>query len=116
GAAAQICVLREGRVVLDRSVGCQPDSLFWIFSASKPFVALLVHQLAERGALRLDDRVAAYWPRFGQRGKDTITIRQVLQHRSGVPVASSLLGDGLAMTPWDRAVRHVERARPRWPP
>ena len=115
GATAQLCVLQDGKVILDRAFGCEPDSLFWIFSASKPFVALLVHLLAERGQLALDDAVAAYWPRFGQRGKEAITIRQVLRHRSGVPVTRSVLCDGLAMTDWDRAVRNVERARPRWP-
>jgi len=35
--------------VLDRAFGCRPDSLFLSFSAGKPFVATLVHQLAERG-------------------------------------------------------------------
>ncbi len=116
GATAQLCVLRGGRVLLDRAIGCRPDALFWIFSTSKPFVALLVHLLAQRGELDLDEPVAAYWPEFGQRGKDAITVRQVLQHRAGVPVARGLLGDALAMTDWDRAVRDAERARPRWAP
>jgi CubicO group peptidase (beta-lactamase class C family) len=116
GAVAQLCVVRDGRVVLDRAIGCRPDSLFWIFSTSKPFAALLVHLLAQRGELDLDRPVAAYWPAFGQRGKDGITTRQVLQHRAGVPLARGLLGDALAMTDWDRAVRDVERARPRWAP
>lgn len=49
GAAAQLCVLRDGEVLLDDATGCPPDDLFWIFSASKPYVALLVHRLAERG-------------------------------------------------------------------
>jgi CubicO group peptidase (beta-lactamase class C family) len=116
GAAAQICVLRDGQVVLDRAAGCRPDGLFWVFSASKPFVALLVHLLAERGLLSLDDRVAQHWPQFGQRGKEAITVRQVLQHRSGLPVARSAALDALAMTDWDRSLRHIERAAPRWPP
>jgi hypothetical protein len=34
GAVAQLCVLRQGEVVLDRAFGCRPDALFWIFSAS----------------------------------------------------------------------------------
>jgi CubicO group peptidase (beta-lactamase class C family) len=72
-------MVREGQVVVDRVVGCRPDALFWIFSASKPFVALLVHLLAQRGELSLDDRVAEHWPRFGQHGKESVTIRQVLQ-------------------------------------
>lgn len=116
GATAQLCVLRDGQVVLDRAVGCRPDALFWLFSASKPFVALLVHLLAERGELALDDRVARYWPRFGLHGKDIITIRQVLGHRSGLPVARSRTLDALAMTEWDRSLRHIENASPAWPP
>jgi CubicO group peptidase (beta-lactamase class C family) len=116
GAAAQLCVLRDGKVVLDRGFGCRPDALFWIFSASKPFTALLVHLLAERGELSLDDRVASHWPEFGQGGKESITVRQVLQHRSGLPVARSPALDALAMPDWDRSVRHIERARPSWPP
>jgi CubicO group peptidase (beta-lactamase class C family) len=115
-AVAQLCVLRDGNVLLDRSFGCDPEALFWIFSASKPFVALLVHLLAERGELSLDDRVASHWPEFGQRGKETITVRQVLQHRAGLPVARSRTLDALTMPDWDRSVRHIEQARPAWPP
>jgi CubicO group peptidase (beta-lactamase class C family) len=113
-AVAQLCVVRDGRVVVDEAFGCDPRALFWIFSASKPFVALLVHLLGERGRLALDDRVAAYWPGFGRGGKEAVTIRQVLQHRSGL--AGGMLGDALAMTDWDRSVRNLERARLRWPP
>ncbi len=121
GAAAQLHVLQHGRPVIDYWQGCRPDSLFWIFSASKPLVALAVHLLAERGELDLDDRVARFWPAFGQRGKDAITIRQVLQHRSGLSVASSramggAAGDALVMADWRRSVRRIEQAAPRWPP
>jgi CubicO group peptidase (beta-lactamase class C family) len=116
GATAQLCVLRHGRVVLDRAFGCGPDALFWIFSASKPLVALLVHLLAERGELSLDDRVSRHWPQFGQRGKESVTVRQVLQHRSGLPVARSAARDALAMTDWDRSVRRIEQASLSWPP
>jgi CubicO group peptidase (beta-lactamase class C family) len=116
GRPAQICVIRRGQTVLDESFGCSPDALFFLFSASKPLVALAVHILAERGALSLDDPVARYWPAFGQRGKDTITIRQVLQHRSGVPVARSFASDALVMTDWGASVRALEQARPTYPP
>jgi CubicO group peptidase (beta-lactamase class C family) len=106
----------HGEIVLDRAIACSPDALFLIYSASKPFVALLVHLLAERDMLSLDDPVAAHWPEFGQRGKQAITVRHVLQHRAGVPVAGNLLTTVLHMTDWDRSVRDAERARPRWPP
>ncbi|MFC1418920.1 serine hydrolase domain-containing protein [Streptacidiphilus cavernicola] len=116
GTAGQLCVLRGGRVVLDRAYGCAPDALFLTFSAGKPLTALLVHKLAERGALALDERVAAYWPEFGANGKDAVTVRQVLQHRSGLPVARSLLRDAWAITDWERSVRAVEQAAPAYPP
>ena len=61
GAVAQLCVLHRGEVVLDRTFGCTPDALFWVFSVSKPFTALLVHLLAERGLIDLDDPVARYY-------------------------------------------------------
>jgi CubicO group peptidase (beta-lactamase class C family) len=102
--------------VLDRSFGCPPDALFFLFSASKPMVALLVHQLAERGQLRLDDPVTKHWPEFGQRGKQAITIQHVLQHRSGLPVARGRVRDALAMTDWTASVRALERAAPAYPP
>ena len=78
-------MLRDGEVMLDRATGCRPDDLFWIFSASKPYVAMLVHLLAEHGDLSLDDPVARHWPEFGRYGKEAITIRHVLRHRAGVP-------------------------------
>jgi CubicO group peptidase (beta-lactamase class C family) len=115
-AAAQVCLLRDGQVILDRTFGCRQDSLFLTFSAGKPFVAVLVHLLAERGQLALDDPVARYWPEFGCRGKDAITIRQVLQHRSGIPVARGLRRDALAAPSWRRSVLAVQQARPSWPP
>lgn len=82
GCAAQLCVIHDGRVLLDQAFGCGADSLFWLFSASKPVVALAVHLLAERGLISLDDAVARYWPQFARHGKGAITIRHVLQHRA----------------------------------
>lgn len=115
GAIAQLCVIRDGQLVVDKSFGCPPDALFWLFSASKPYTAVVIHQLVEAGRLHLDDAVAAYWHEFGQNGKLEITIRQVLRHRSGVSSAGSYLGEVRAMADWDRSLRRIEEARPRYP-
>jgi CubicO group peptidase (beta-lactamase class C family) len=115
-AVAQACAIKNGRVILDQSFGCRPDALFLLFSAGKPFVAMLVHLLAERGLVNLDDPVARYWPEFAQHGKHAVTVRQVLQHRSGLPVARGLLADALAATSWRRSVRALEGAWPVFPP
>jgi CubicO group peptidase (beta-lactamase class C family) len=116
GGPAQLRVYARGRVVLEESQECQPDSLFLLFSAGKPLVALGVHQLAERGLLALDDPVAAHWPEFGQHGKQGITIRHVLQHRGGLPVARGMPLDAVLMTDWAASTRAIEQAVPAYPP
>lgn len=116
GGTSALCVLRDGKVLLDRQFGTGPDALFWIFSASKPFVALVVHQLVQEGQLELDHPVARYWPEFGRNGKETVTVRHVLAHRSGFATARGFLGDALTMADWNASVDAVARARPRRPP
>jgi CubicO group peptidase (beta-lactamase class C family) len=116
GCPAQLRVHARGQVVLDASYRCQSDSLFFLFSAGKPLVAIAVHLLAERGQVALDDPVAAHWPEFGQRGKQNITIRHVLQHRGGLPVARGMALDALRMTDWAASVRAIEQAAPAYPP
>jgi CubicO group peptidase (beta-lactamase class C family) len=41
--------------------------------------------LAEQGRIGLDDRLVKYFPECGNGGKETITIRQLLTHSSGLP-------------------------------
>jgi CubicO group peptidase (beta-lactamase class C family) len=108
-------VIHNDQVVLDRALGCAPDALFYIYSSSKPFVALLVHLLAERGKLSLDDTVATHWPQFGQSGKGPVTIRHALQHRAGIPVPGGILAMLMHMHDWGKSVRDAELARPKWP-
>jgi CubicO group peptidase (beta-lactamase class C family) len=115
GGASWLVVLRDGEVVLDRRNNCAPDALFYSFSVSKPFVALAIHLLAQREALSLDDPVAKHWPEYAANGKENITLRHVLTHRSGVPFSSgTIVGDALAATNWDRSVELARTARPRW--
>ncbi len=93
--AAGLCVGRRGRMLEPLLVGRQrpgadapplrPDALFLIASITKPVTALAVMMLVERGALSLEDRVAAYVPRFAAHGKEDIQIRHLLTHTSGLP-------------------------------
>lgn len=100
--AIGFCMRRRGKVVLDRAIGhtqgnaptdpldahkvqCTPATLHNLFSASKMVTAMLIHLLNERGQVHLDDYVAHYIPEFGTHGKERITVRHVLTHRSGIP-------------------------------
>jgi CubicO group peptidase (beta-lactamase class C family) len=61
------------------------DTLFPVFSVTKAMASLAVHLQVERGYVDYDAPVATYWPEYGTKGKDAITVRQVLTHRAGVP-------------------------------
>src|SRR3954451_796995 len=100
--ALQLCLRREGAVVLNRAIGhasgngpldtegsrkvaVSPQTPFVISSASKAITAVVAHLLDERRAIHLGDRVAEYIPEYASHGKDAITIAQILSHRAGVP-------------------------------
>jgi CubicO group peptidase (beta-lactamase class C family) len=68
-----------------------------------------------RGWLDYDERVSTYWPEFAQRGKETITVRQLLAHQAGLftldePVNRDLVAD------LDRLAEVLARQTPAWPP
>jgi CubicO group peptidase (beta-lactamase class C family) len=113
--ALQLCVRRNGHVVLNRSIGhargngphdppdaervlATPDTPFCVYSTSKAVTALVVHKLHERGLISIEDRVSEHIPEYGLHGKEDITIAHVLAHRAGVArIPKELLGlDNLA--------------------
>ena len=97
---AALAVYHGGRLVLDLGAGYAdtqrgelvgPDTLFPLFSGTKPFGAVALWQQIERGRLGLEDRVAAHWPAFGQEGKDRVLVRHILSHRGGFPTTPPAL-------------------------
>jgi CubicO group peptidase (beta-lactamase class C family) len=64
-----------------------PDALFKIGSITKLYVAAAVAKLAHEGTLPLDSTLADYLPELVGRIEhaDEITVRMLVQHRSGIP-------------------------------
>jgi len=100
--AIQICVRRNGAILLDRAIGyaagngpdrmleeprilATPETPFNAFSASKAVTAMIIHLLDQDRALHLDDHVCDFIPEFASHGKEWITIRHLLTHRAGIP-------------------------------
>jgi CubicO group peptidase (beta-lactamase class C family) len=100
--ATQICVRREGAVVLNRTLGhasgngpsdppdmekvaAAPETPFIVYSAAKAITAFVIHILHERGELDIGLPVCEYIPGYDRHGKGGITIGHVLAHRAGVP-------------------------------
>ena len=120
--AAQLVVLRHGRVVLDLAHGIgrsgqliTPETPFYTFSVSKAFTGICVHQLIEQGKLEMDAPVTEYWPEFGQKGKETATIRHVFLHQAGIP-APHLNRQVLVWPLWNAVTRQLARTEAVYPP
>ena len=88
-----IAVLRGERVVLARGYGyatlehrvpATDSTVFQSGSLGKQFTAALVLQLADSGQLGLDDPIRRYLPEGPPRW-DSVTVRHLLTHTSGIP-------------------------------
>jgi len=60
------------------------NTLFLAFSVTKGITSILIYKLVEDGFIDYDKTVSHYWSKFGQNGKDKITVRQLLSHQSGL--------------------------------
>jgi CubicO group peptidase (beta-lactamase class C family) len=71
----------------DNKIPADPKSLFKIGSISKLYDALAVAKLVHDGRLSLDKTIADYLPELVGRieNADKITLRLMIQHRSGMP-------------------------------
>ena len=81
-----LLVLKDGRIVFeDYRNRMTPETRHTAFSMSKTITAMLVGISLERGEIdSLDDPAEKYVPRLAGSGYDGVTIRQILQMRSGV--------------------------------
>lgn len=64
-----------------------PQALFKIASVSKLYTAVAITKLVSEGRLSLDKTLADYFPELVGRieNADKITVRMMVQHRSGIP-------------------------------
>ena len=88
-----VLVAKDGKVLFEQSVGYanfewgikhSNKSKFRIGSITKQFTAMLILQLAQDGKLKLDDHLATYLPDYRKDIATKITLRQILNHTSGL--------------------------------
>ena len=121
---ASFCVWHKGKKVVDLWGGYQdrkglkawtPDTLTTLFSCTKGLTALCFLTLVDQGKLDYDTPIADFWPEFAQKGKEQITLRTFLNHRSGLvgirdPLSLDELNDD------ERLARRLEQESPAWTP
>ena len=89
----------------------QEDTLVLVYSTSKGLSAMTLALAHSRGWLDYDERVTAYWPEFGQAGKEQVTLRQLLGHEAGLPVIDEPL-DPWLVGDFDGLAAAIARQRP----
>ena len=100
--SAAVLVLHHGEKVFEHHVGSldlelgtavEPDSLYRIYSMTKPIAAVAAMMLVEDGRLSLDDPISNVLPEFAdlkvlvdgvQRPAKPMTLRHLLSHSSGL--------------------------------
>jgi D-alanyl-D-alanine carboxypeptidase len=88
GVSASVYIPSEGTWkgtsgISHDAVAITPDMKFAVASNTKTFLAVLMLKLQEMNVLSLDDSLYKWIPKF-QHVDSTITIRQLLNHTSGV--------------------------------
>ena len=78
---------------MDKPIVMKTDTIFDVASISKLFTTTAVMMLYEQGFFQLDDPVAMHLPEFSAKGKEDITIRQLLTHTSGFAAGKALYAE-----------------------
>ncbi|MFO7832510.1 MAG: serine hydrolase domain-containing protein [Halohasta sp.] len=122
---AQLAVYVDGELAVDFAGGVDgpdgdpttPETRHLLFSCTKPYAGVGLHQLIEAGEADYDDPVVDHWPEFADEGsrKAEITIRHVLSHTAGIPYgefdqAVDQWGN------WDAVVEAMEAIEPVFEP
>jgi CubicO group peptidase (beta-lactamase class C family) len=91
------------------------DTLFNMYSVTKPLAATALHIQVDRGLVAYDAKVSDYWPEYAANGKAGTTVRDVLTHRAGVPQ----MPDGVTpqlMCDWEWMTSRIADLSPLAPP
>lgn len=120
GGGAAVCAYHDGNCVLDLWGGVrdpdgnpwQQDTMAVSYSTTKGVVATALHIQVDRGLLDYDDPVAKHWPEFAQAGKQDLTVRDVLTHRTGLYNIRDMLDHADQLRDWDAVTSALAAAEP----
>ncbi len=93
---AELLIIKNRKTILHEVYGdrdreekrpMERNTLFNIRSMTKPLTGVAVQMLIDEGKLQLDDPVSKFLPAFDTDKSRAITIRQLLTHRSGLPLS-----------------------------
>jgi CubicO group peptidase (beta-lactamase class C family) len=86
-AAGDKILVHKGYGLANRSYNIpnKPDTKYLVGSITKLFTAVLALQMVEKGLLNLNATIDTYLPYFPKKNASRITVRHLLEHKSGIP-------------------------------
>jgi CubicO group peptidase (beta-lactamase class C family) len=129
-AGAVAAVVRDGKLVYSKAVGRRDiesaspmtfDSLFRVYSMSRPMASLGILMLQDEGRLKVDDPVKKYLPKFADQRvlidpgtadqtrprKGDITLANLMTHTSGFGNRESKIYIDRHVRSWDQPLEQV---------
>lgn len=95
-----------GLADLEKSISIESKTNFRLASITKQFTAFSIMLLEDERKLSFDDPLTKHFPKFPTYGND-ITIRQILQHTSGLLAYEDYMDDTLTVQLKDRNVLDI---------
>ena len=119
-----LCIYHRGEKVVDiwggrqdeRGTPWAQDTMAISYSTTKGVTSTALHLLADRGLVEIDAPVATYWPEFAAAGKESITVRQLLTHTSGLHKIRGVVESADELLDWDHMVQVLAERHPDPPP
>ena len=113
---------RDGNVFLKHAAGTTPDGeecpddlIFPTMSFGKAISASAIARVQAAGGFEWDEPVSRYIPDYGQKGKESTTVRHLLTHSAGIPST----GEGVLVPrpdDWTDLIAALCSAEAEWEP
>ncbi len=121
---ASFAVFANGECVVDlwggfrdpgKSIPWTKDTLANVWSTTKGAAAMCIAKLVQDGKLNYGEKVSEYWPEFAAKGKQNVTVAQLMSHQSGLcglrrPISVEAFYDH------DEIARELAAQEPLWTP
>ncbi|MFX1325412.1 MAG: serine hydrolase domain-containing protein [Promethearchaeota archaeon] len=121
---ASFAVTMNGKFVVDLWAGYadeahtkpwEKDTIVCVYSTTKVMAVICGLILSDRGLLDFEAPVSKYWPEFAQNGKETIPVKYIFAHMSGLAGFEEVIS-AEDYYDWEKMTKLLAEQKPWWEP
>ncbi len=122
---ASFAIVKNGELIVNlvggytdrkKTKAWDEQTLIPVFSSSKAVSAIVIAHLVDQDCIGYDQLVKSIWPEFAQRGKDELTIGQVLSHQAGLSGITNPDWTPSDWFDWHKTCAELAAQEPIWSP